>query len=62
MNWKAFWGILGLSVLIIYVASTIVLGIGEVGLDGILIKIIFLSFFEKAFYFHPTLFFSNVWL
>ena len=23
MNWKAFWGILGLSVLIIYVASTI---------------------------------------
>ena len=23
MNWKAFWGILGLSVFIIYVASTI---------------------------------------
>ena len=23
MNWKAFWGILGLSIFIIYVASTI---------------------------------------
>ena len=38
MNWKAFWGILGLSVFIIYVASTIYQLINWDGLYWELIK------------------------